>query len=264
MLMHNHLKYRCRSLSLFFVVVLVGLSPGAATAATPEELEGLPDPERCSREFASLGAMLKRRDQGMSREDATQLAARTNGIPISERAVALAFDFPAMPFDGFALYTFWTCKSLAYGLPIVPLSQVAEEMQTCYSKPVEARRDCAPGLMDKVIGLPEGYRASRPPARVFAPPALSPTEPTQTSNTRSAGTFCKMSAPQVPRAAVKAGISGTVVAEFIVQHGKVTEILKITGPEVFYPSVEAAIRRYDCRSLEKPVTATQAFDFKVE
>ena len=84
--------------------VLAILAPIGASATTPEELVKLPTPEHCVRELTSLGTMFRRIDQGMSRDEAIQLATQTGGNPISVRAVELAFDFPTVPRDGLALY----------------------------------------------------------------------------------------------------------------------------------------------------------------
>lgn len=51
------------------------------------------------------------------------------------------------------------------------------------------------------------------------------------------------------------------VAEMRVENGKVAEVLSLTGPAVFHPVVSQALIKYECDRLDKPVLATQSFDF---
>ncbi|NML45680.1 hypothetical protein HHL11_18170 [Ramlibacter sp. G-1-2-2] len=71
----------------------------------------------------------------------------------------------------------------------------------------------------------------------------------------------KMVAPDVA-AAVRDGAQGTVVAEMRVENGKVVEILSLSGPGVFHAAVTDAVNRYECDRLDRPVIATQSFEFK--
>jgi len=45
--------------------------------------------------------------------------------------------------------------------------------------------------------------------------------------------------------------------------GKVTEIIKVSGPDVFHDAVITALRRYECDRVDTPVIATQKFEFKL-
>jgi hypothetical protein len=73
----------------------------------------------------------------------------------------------------------------------------------------------------------------------------------------------KMVAPELPAAAVREGASGTVVAEMRIENGKVAEVLSLSGPSVFHPAVTQAVLRYECDRFDKPVIATQSFNFKL-
>ena len=70
-------------------------------------------------------------------------------------------------------------------------------------------------------------------------------------------------APEMPAAAVRDRLSGQVVAEMLIVEGKVTEIIKVSGPDVFHDAVIAALRRYECDRIDTPVIATQKFEFKL-
>lgn len=71
----------------------------------------------------------------------------------------------------------------------------------------------------------------------------------------------KMVAPEAPAAALKDGAKGTVVAEMRVENGKVAKILNLSGPSIFHPAVIEAVNKYECDQLDRPVIATQAFNF---
>ena len=71
----------------------------------------------------------------------------------------------------------------------------------------------------------------------------------------------KMVSPEVPAAAVREGTKGTVVAEIRVENGKVAQVLSLSGPSVFHPAVTDALNKYECDRLDRPVVATQAFEF---
>jgi PPIC-type PPIASE domain len=71
----------------------------------------------------------------------------------------------------------------------------------------------------------------------------------------------KMAPPEVPVAASREGTKGTVVAEMRVENGKVVEVLSLSGPSVFHPAVTEALNKYECDRLDRPVLATQSFDF---
>lgn len=72
----------------------------------------------------------------------------------------------------------------------------------------------------------------------------------------------KLVAPEMPAAAARDRLTGQVTAEMRIVDGKVSEIIKVAGPEVFHDAVIAAVRRYECDRLDKPVIATQKFEFK--
>lgn len=59
------------------------------------------------------------------------------------------------------------------------------------------------------------------------------------------------------------GISGTVVARFSLFRGRVQSITILSGPEVFHPAVNAALRRYECQYSEEVFWMTQMFDFRM-
>jgi peptidyl-prolyl cis-trans isomerase C len=72
----------------------------------------------------------------------------------------------------------------------------------------------------------------------------------------------RMVQPEMPAAAVKESISGTVVARMRIVDGRVTEVLDLSGPGVFHPAVTAAVLKYGCDKIDRPVVATQKFEFK--
>lgn len=71
-------------------------------------------------------------------------------------------------------------------------------------------------------------------------------------------------APFFPRAAMRQGISGRVEVRAKLVNGVVAEILAISGPKVFHPSVAAALSQYKCTVWETPVVVAQTFTFSLE
>ena len=71
----------------------------------------------------------------------------------------------------------------------------------------------------------------------------------------------KMVAPEMPAAASSEHIKGTVLAEMRVENGKVSEILSLSGPDIFHKAVTEAVNKYECDHLDRAVIATQSFDF---
>lgn len=64
-----------------------------------------------------------------------------------------------------------------------------------------------------------------------------------------------------PPAASATSAKGTVTAEFRVENGKVTDILKLTGPAQLYPTVTDTVKKYECDRLDRATIAVQTFEF---
>lgn len=71
----------------------------------------------------------------------------------------------------------------------------------------------------------------------------------------------KMVAPELQTVDEQGGGKGTVVAEMRVENGRVAEILNLSGPDIYYPAVKAALNKYECDRLDRAVIATQSFEF---
>jgi hypothetical protein len=83
-------------------------------------------------------------------------------------------------------------------------------------------------------------------------------------DSRQVGAFCPTQvAPEFPIRALRNGESGTVIATVRIEGGLVAKVLKLEGPEVFFPAVVAAFSRYKCAD-SAPVVARQAFVFAID
>jgi hypothetical protein len=71
----------------------------------------------------------------------------------------------------------------------------------------------------------------------------------------------KMVVPLVPVTAAAAKAKQTVVAQIRVENGRVTEILKLSGPSEFYAAVTDALKKYECDRLDQSTIAVQSFEF---
>ena len=71
-------------------------------------------------------------------------------------------------------------------------------------------------------------------------------------------------APDMPRRAVREGVSGVVRAQIKIVNGTVAEVTILSGPKVFHDEVTKAIRQYKCLTGNDEVVATQEFVFKLD
>jgi len=67
--------------------------------------------------------------------------------------------------------------------------------------------------------------------------------------------------PEMPRQAIREGVTGTVRAQITVKGGQVTDVQITSGPRVFYASVRAAIMQYKCIG---DATTSQEIVFKLD
>jgi protein TonB len=74
--------------------------------------------------------------------------------------------------------------------------------------------------------------------------------------------MCEQVAPDFPREAVRKGLSGTVKAKITILQGEITEIVILSGPEIFHQAVIAAIKQTNCPK-ETSLTFTQDFTFRI-
>ena len=71
-------------------------------------------------------------------------------------------------------------------------------------------------------------------------------------------------APDMPRRAVREGVSGVVRAQIKIVNGTVAEVTILSGSRVFHDEVTKAIRQYKCLTGNDEVVATQEFVFKLD
>lgn len=72
---------------------------------------------------------------------------------------------------------------------------------------------------------------------------------------------CRQMVTPDASAAASGGVKGTVVAEMRVENGKVAEVVSLTGPSALHVVVKEALLKYGCDRLDRPVLATQSFEF---
>jgi len=108
--------------------------------------------------------------------------------------------------------------------------------------------------------------ATLPPEPVVIaapPPQLSPvaTGPQRTS----IGLACPTQVPpEMPRRALRDGISGVVKAQIHIKGDTIVDVTILSGPRVFHAAVKAAMLQYNCVTDGGDVLATQEFNFKFE
>lgn len=103
--------------------------------------------------------------------------------------------------------------------------------------------------------------APPPPAAPAAPPPAAPAPPPEVRIAVACPVQVK---PEMPREALRDGISGVIRARLVIKAGVVTSVTIESGPRVFHSSVRAAVRQYRCVSSGGEVVAEQEFDFKVD
>lgn len=95
------------------------------------------------------------------------------------------------------------------------------------------------------------------------PPSTNTSLPSNASS--NMGVVCPTQIkPTLPRAAAKAGITGTVHARALVQDGVVKEVTIVSGPSVFHGAVRAAMMSYKCERHSEAVMAEQDFVFDLQ
>ena len=70
--------------------------------------------------------------------------------------------------------------------------------------------------------------------------------------------------PEMPRRAVRQGISGLVRAELRIVDGVVRDVAIVSGPRIFHEEVIKAATQYKCLPINYEVIATQEFVFKLD
>jgi len=143
------------------LALLLSLLAFGANAMSAEELEGIPSSAKCRREAMNLKPLFDRRDEGMSREQALGLIDATNGVPISRRAVQLAFDL-------------WACHALEHFVEIRSMGDFTKDFEECYAKAAWQREVCANVLWNRVHGLSDDHKSRAQPVVVTAPTVSRP------------------------------------------------------------------------------------------
>jgi protein TonB len=109
----------------------------------------------------------------------------------------------------------------------------------------------------------ESVQAPPPAPPVIAPPPPPTAPPGPTRG--EMGVVCPTQVkPQMPKAALRDGTEGIVVAQALIRDGQVREVTILSGPRVFHAAVRAAMMQYQCQSGPGDVIATQEFGFKLE
>ena len=86
-------------------------------------------------------------------------------------------------------------------------------------------------------------------------------ENTQPLARAHAAAVCRKMVPVAPLASDQPRSSGTVLAEMKIERGRVSEVVSLTGPAIFHPLVKAAILKYECDVMDRPIIGTQSFTF---
>jgi len=93
---------------------------------------------------------------------------------------------------------------------------------------------------------------------------LAKAEEVKVSPPKNIGETCfQRVAPEMPRRAIREGVSGVVRAQMKIVNGSVTEVKILSGPQVFHEAVAHAIRQYRCQSTSNEIIATEEFTFRL-
>jgi hypothetical protein len=68
----------------------------------------------------------------------------------------------------------------------------------------------------------------------------------------------------MPQEAIVKGITGYVVARATVAHGRIADIVFVSGPEVFYDPIRKSMGQYVCVNRSEVVSTSQSFNFQLE
>jgi protein TonB len=75
--------------------------------------------------------------------------------------------------------------------------------------------------------------------------------------------FCQGASPEYPSRARRDWSLGVVRARLFVTDGKVDDVAILSGPRVFHPAVESAVRGYQCRRYPFTVEMDREFVFSL-
>lgn len=134
-------------------------------ATQASDLDALPLPKACTTEVVNLGMMLDARDRGLTKDRALEIAAKAEEKDrISPTAIDNAFRFPHLDNKALAGYTLWACVATTYGVRVLPLADVASDLDTCARQRGDGA--CGRRIRNRVWGLPENFvsKASARPA----------------------------------------------------------------------------------------------------
>ena len=103
-----------------------------------------------------------------------------------------------------------------------------------------------------------------PPAPPVIAPPPPPAAPPAPTGRQEIGVACPTQVkPEIPRKALRDGISGVVRAQATIRDGKVVNVEILSGPSVFRDPVRDAMMQYKCITSGGDIIATQEFSFKV-
>ncbi len=102
-----------------------------------------------------------------------------------------------------------------------------------------------------------------PTPAVIAPPPPPAAPPAPTGRQEISVACPTQVKPEIPRKALRDGISGVVRAQATIRDGRVVNVEILSGPSVFRDAVRDAMMQYKCISSGGEIIATQEFAFKV-
>ena len=137
--------------------------------------------------------------------------------------------------------------------PYIPPSEVA----VASAPALEVVAVAAPA-----VSLPPPAPASNSPAPQQSEPAVA--APPAPDKVDMALACPGQELPEFPRKALIEKIQGMVVAQAIIEAGKVREGKILSGPKIYHDNVKNAMLRYRCNMLNHTVQAIKEFNFRVE
>jgi len=132
----------------------------SASAMTDEEFDRALSPKRCAEQATSLAHLFAARDKGLTLEEAKDLSRNhRDGELLPDETIRDVYEYRWLGNGAHYGYFLWTCKAKSLGLPVLPLSQVANDLQACLKK---ANDPCGRAIRNRIIGLKSANSAAKP------------------------------------------------------------------------------------------------------
>lgn len=127
---------------------------------TEYEFDSAPSPKLCDSQAISLSHLFAERDRGLTFERAKAISKQHGGGEIlPEATIRDLYEYRWLADGAHYGYFLWSCKAKSLNLTVLPLSEVAEDLQACQKK---GNDPCGRAIRNRIVGLESSSRPTKP------------------------------------------------------------------------------------------------------